>query len=63
MQNSYKLYMMSNLKASLMWLLRNQAIDVDIQIDNFRQVLSLFFQNTFINISCENINLNQEVIS
>ena len=46
-----------------MWLLRNQDIDVDIQIDNFRQVLSVFFQNPFINISCENINLNQEGIS
>ena len=39
-----------------MWLIRNQTIDADIQIDNFRQ-------NPYINISCENISLNQEGIS
>ena len=55
--------MTSNLKASLMWLIRNQAIHVDIQIDNFRQGLPAFFQNSAINISCENINLHQEGIS
>ena len=46
-----------------MWLIRNQAIHVDIQIDNFRQGLPAFFQNSAINISCENINLHQEGIS
>ena len=41
--------MMSNLKASVVYLIREQDIHVDIQIDNFRQVLPAFF-NTLISL-------------